>query len=431
MCCFPRLFLVFFCVLLGCKKTETVTTSPSPSETTPAEGSPPPPTSSAADEISWFHDDYKAALALAKRKNVPLVVDMWAPWCHTCISMKHVVLPDPGLLPLKERFVWVALDTDKAENQTAVSTLKVESWPTFFIINPADETVLGRHLGAASANELRSVLTLAESAFMATEGEVKLLPGERKLVAGDRLFQGGDFTGAAKSYEAAIKEMPPAWPLAPETAVKWISASLKAEDSPCPQSARNLIATAERGATASATDFAYYLEICAERMRPKERSATLSQASQMISRVLATEKAHLSVDDRSDALRILRNLLLKSKKVKQADAAANTQFSLLKKAIRESEAPSYAMGFNWPLLEVAMYLKKVETILPVLQISHSNLPREYDPAYRLASAYQHLGRFEEALVPARIAAELAYGPRKVRVDELLEKIQEARTPAKE
>lgn len=40
----------------------------------------PAPGAGAAAELPWIHDDYPRALADARRRDVPLVVDVWAPW---------------------------------------------------------------------------------------------------------------------------------------------------------------------------------------------------------------------------------------------------------------------------------------------------------------------------------------------------------------
>ena len=37
-----------------------------------------------------------SARAEALRRDVPLFVDVWAGWCHTCMSMKEFVLRDPA-----------------------------------------------------------------------------------------------------------------------------------------------------------------------------------------------------------------------------------------------------------------------------------------------------------------------------------------------
>ena len=88
-----------------------------------------------------------------------MVLDMWAPWCHTCLSMQEYVLSDPSLAPLAERFAFVALDTDREVNAAVVGRFPVASWPTFFVVSPEDEAVQARFVGAASAND-RSVNTV-------------------------------------------------------------------------------------------------------------------------------------------------------------------------------------------------------------------------------------------------------------------------------
>jgi len=44
--------------------------------------------------LAWIEDDYPAALACAKARKLPLVLDLWAPWCHTCLSMMSTVFTD-------------------------------------------------------------------------------------------------------------------------------------------------------------------------------------------------------------------------------------------------------------------------------------------------------------------------------------------------
>jgi len=39
-----------------------------------------PGAASAAAGVPWIHDDYARALAEARARQVPIVVDVWAPW---------------------------------------------------------------------------------------------------------------------------------------------------------------------------------------------------------------------------------------------------------------------------------------------------------------------------------------------------------------
>src|SRR5689334_21029263 len=67
------------CVIgLACKRTESGDTAATRAACAKAVTKGP---------LAWIEDDYPAALACARAKKVPLVLDLWAPWCHTCLSM--------------------------------------------------------------------------------------------------------------------------------------------------------------------------------------------------------------------------------------------------------------------------------------------------------------------------------------------------------
>ena len=84
--------------------------------------------------------------------------------------MKHYVLVDPGLAPLADRFVWVAIDTDKPKNAAVLTKLKVEAWPTFFVVGPDDESVQARFIGAASVKQFREFLLQGERGVQSADG---------------------------------------------------------------------------------------------------------------------------------------------------------------------------------------------------------------------------------------------------------------------
>src|SRR5581483_11339209 len=76
----------------------------------------PPSGSSPKPAIHFIEDDYPRALAEARARGVPLFVDTWATWCHTCLSMRAFVFGDARLTPVADRYVWLSLDTEREEN---------------------------------------------------------------------------------------------------------------------------------------------------------------------------------------------------------------------------------------------------------------------------------------------------------------------------
>lgn len=380
--------------------------------------------------IEWIHDDYPAALARAKETNRPIVIDMWAPWCHTCLSMQHYILIDPGLADRADRFVWLAIDTDKEKNAPVVAKFPVSAWPTFFVVGP-DESIGARHLGSATVKQFRGLLDQGERGVR--EGDDSLAEGSPlwHVRDGDRKAAGGDPKAAAAAYGAAIGGAPAEWPRRAEILVSWISALHKAGDTrTCFELGARLEETVS-ALSASTADFAYYANACAKAVAGDVGAERANQfranAVTTITRVLEDETAGLSIDDRSDGWRIVRELHLGrgDEAVAVAVAAAEVQRQLLDDAAEEAQSAHAAMTYNWPRSEVYVYLGRGEDLLADLEKSAAALPTEYDPPYRLAWVLSKLGRYDEALAAAKKAKALVYGPRKGRVLELMASIHQA------
>ena len=113
----------------------------------------PSGTSPGATAIHWYRDDPAAALARAERERKLVVVDLWAAWCHTCLSMQEFVLTDAKLPDAGARFVFLAIDTELGRNADFLSRFPTSGWPTFYVLSPTGPVVRGRWLGAASPSQ--------------------------------------------------------------------------------------------------------------------------------------------------------------------------------------------------------------------------------------------------------------------------------------
>jgi thiol-disulfide isomerase/thioredoxin len=321
----------------------------------------PAKTSEPKAEFQWIHDDYPAALAAARAENKPLFIDMWAPWCHTCLSMKHYVFNDPGLSHHANRMIWLALDTDKEVNAEAVKKFPPGPWPKFYVINPKDESVLATHDGSASVKQLRELFDLNPSKQTLAVQKIAHLVKAKSPEAYNYIEPG--------MREAAIDH------------------------------------------TASTCDFASYAqEVATSKIDLRFLAANVRLT-------VDDNAAPLSIDDRSDCLRILRELHERLGEKREATLLAERQFDLLIKTVAAAPDASIAMTYNWPLAEVAVYLNRGSEIVPVLQKSVDALPNEYDPPYRLAWVYSKLGQKDKAKPLADLALERSYGARKKRIQE--------------
>ncbi|MBK7073763.1 MAG: thioredoxin family protein, partial [Myxococcales bacterium] len=408
--------------LLGCKKKDEAKDEAKP--TGGGTGSPTAPAAACKGgeqkgPIAWFEDDYPAALACAKASGRPLVVDMWAPWCHTCLSMSATVLVDASLAPLADRFVWVGLDTDREINAAAVGKFALQNWPTYFVLDPADESIAARWLGAASAPQFRQFLKDGEAAVLAAKGGAALDPLLAQVKAGDAAATRKDWKAAEAAYAGALGAAPADWPRRPDVLVAQIAARQKAGDvAGC--LALGTAAADQTGASANATDFLVWALACAEAdgADPAAAKALRERAVAVLGALDAKADAPLSLDDRSDLMLNLRGALVALGKADEAKAVAARQAALLDDAAAKAGSPALAMTYNWHRAEVYVFLGKGEAILPALEQSTKDLPTEYDPPYRLAWVYLQLGKAADAKKWADDALGKAYGPRKVRVANL-------------
>jgi thioredoxin-like negative regulator of GroEL len=382
------------------------------------------------EPICWFHDDYPAARAFAQGEQLPLVVDIWAPWCHTCLAMKHEVLTDPGMEPLAARFVWLAIDTDMEQNAAALEKLPVSSWPTFYVVSPADESIQARYVGAASIEQFREFLAAGEAGHLdaiAGEGELTADDPRYLLREAERAVASGDLDRADELYGAALDAAPADWPRRADVLTSRIAARAKREDwKSCAE--LGLARMAETGRSASAGDFCFWAVHCAGELGAGDllREQIHMRALERLAVLADDETAPLTADDRSEVLRLLREVQHRAGDLEAAVRTAERQRILLDEAAAAAPFPEAASTYNWPRAEVYVYLKRGADIIPALEQSAADLPSDYDPPYRVAWVALQIGDLDRALGAAEKALELVYGPRRGRVLSLIADIHGAR-----
>lgn len=108
--------------------------------------------------LVFVEDDFAEAVAKAERMHRPIFVDSWAPWCHTCLSMRATTLTDPSLGVLADKFVWLSIDTENPKNAAFVARFPNRAWPTLWVLDEHGKEVRLAWAGSATASELTSLL---------------------------------------------------------------------------------------------------------------------------------------------------------------------------------------------------------------------------------------------------------------------------------
>jgi thiol-disulfide isomerase/thioredoxin len=406
--------------LVGCKKKtsdgDKAGSGPA-SEVSKATG--PCTGAEAHGPLAWFEDDYGAALACAKATKRPLVIDMWAGWCHTCLSMQTTVLRDPSFQPIADRFVFLAIDTEKEANAALVAKLPLQNWPTFFVLSPDDESVQERWLGAATVEQFRTLLKDGEAAYLAGHDGAALDPLLAKLRTGNQAATRKDWPAAAAAWGDIIASAPASWPRRTDVLVSLVSALWKAKDMPACLDL-SLARGGETGNTANATDFFVWALECAsaDGADPAKAQAVRELVVARLTPLIDDPTAPLSADDRADAMVNLREALDALGKKDEANAIAERELAYLADAAAKAPDAWAASTYNWPRAEVHVYLGRGLELAPALEKSANDLPREYDPPYRLGWVYMKSGEPAKARPWIEKALGLAYGARKVNIAKL-------------
>ena len=370
-----------------------------------------------ASGIAFIEDDYPAALARARKEHKPILVDTWALWCHTCLSMQRFVFPDAGLRPVKDAVVWLSIDGENPKNNAFLDRFPLDAWPTFFVIEPRAERVVGRWIGAASVNDFRAFVQ---------DGARAAAAGEKPDAASAELHKGyearakGDFVAAAAAYRKALQLTRSDDPNRPERLMLLLSALMRSRDKDAVRECvdlglREMDST---GDTAIASDFVSVVGGCADRLPSGDPAAAELREKSIarLERVLAKADAPLSVDDRSDAQATLMQLLDESHRHPEAVQVAQARAKMLEEAAASAPDATMASTFDAHRTDTYLYLKDPQKAERLLAEREKQMPEDYNPPARLARVLLEEKRLPEAEAAVdRALAKMTRGQRRIGV----------------
>jgi tetratricopeptide (TPR) repeat protein len=412
---FTWLVLGTFGALGACsRETPRADGGAAPAKTAPSAGAP---TAHAAPVTGFIEDDYAAALASARARRLPLFVDASAVWCHTCLAMRAFVLDDPALRSAE--VVWFSFDVEKPGNASVAARYPARVLPTFFLVDPSNESVHGRWEGAATVDQMREFLRDGRRSIeLSHAGSLSPDDPLSSLLAGHRAAMSDDHPTAARHFEAALAKAPPSWPRRPD-ALLALLASRKREKNyaECLELALSTLPSDALGRSATLADFAGTALDCASNARaPSARVKALRElVAKKLRDVARDPRAPMSPDDRGDALRMVWDAEESLGSREGALDAARERLAVLDAAAKRAPSAEVASTFDGARLETLVFLGRAPEAVAFLGQRERELPNDYNPPHRLASAYQALGDHGSALAAIDRAIAKAWGARKARM----------------
>ena len=400
--------------LLACGTTESV-----PPKTSAAAGAAGATTPVAAHEVLPFRtDDYAGALAEAKKTNRPLFVDAWAPWCHSCLSMRSYVLTDPSLAPLAKDFVWLTIDTEKDDNAPFVSKFTNRVWPTLWVIDAAHESPLLRYEGTATAPELVSLLATVRAG--ATPGAASAAVSFLKA---NQAAAKGELAEAEKGYREVI-----AAPDAPDRAraVEALAGLLsgRKEFAGCSE-----LAVTESPKLPPGTSRATVLAIGLSCAREGKRADDLRTLVAAAERAANDPDPRTMADDRSALFEELVEAKGEQKDEAGAKATGRAWATFLDGEAARAPTKQARAVFDPHRLFAYLAAGEPERAVPMLTESERDFPDDYNPPARLAIAYRAMKNLDDAQNAIKRAGNRVYGPRSIRIFVLAADIAKDRNDA--
>ena len=378
--------------------------------------------------VPFIEDDYPKALAQARARQLPIFLEAWAPWCHSCRSMQAYVYTDAKLARFADRFVWLAIDTEKPANAATVAKFPVGAWPSMYVIDSRSETVAFRWTGSATIEQLLKFLDEAQGALSAKSTAAAATPAERlqgQLAEADRLYGAASWDAAATAYASVISHAPLPWAALPRAADAYLFALLKADRlAECAQAARTLlprITDSPSSASVAATGLDCAVGLAADAPGRGETIAALELGARA---ALDSPRLGLAADDRSGLYISLIGAREDAKDEAGKIRLTVEWIALLESAAAQAATPQARAVFDSHRLSAYLEAGEPQRAIAMLETSERDFPGDYNPPARLAVAYRALKDCPRALAASDRALPKAYGPRRLGILRTRAKIQD-------
>jgi tetratricopeptide (TPR) repeat protein len=324
--------------------------------------------------------------------------------------MRAYVFTDPTLTKRAGQFVWLSIDTEKAQNAPFTKKYPIRAWPSMYVIDPVSEKIVLRWVGGATVAELDKLFDDGRRAMSRPAASTE------SLAKADALFSEGKYEESIPPYRAALKTLPkssPSYARALESLLYDLSTTHQPVE--CATLARSSMPSIQgtvAGASVAQSGLDCTLKLPAE---APDRASMVAAFEKDAREALADPKLHLAADDRSALYSSLFDARDDAHDKEGAERVAREWVADLDAAAAAAKTPEQWTALDPDRLNAYDAAGELEKAIPMLERSEKDSPDDYNPPARLALVYLKLKRYDAALKASDAAMAKVYGPRKLRV----------------
>ena len=323
--------------------------------------------------------------------------------------MRAFVFTDRALARRAGQFVWLSIDTEKQGNAPFLTKFPVEALPSFYVLDPATETVALKWIGGASVRQVEKILDDGRQSVRGGEKGV-----EEILARADRLYGEGKHADAARAYRDALSRAPGNWPRYGRAVESLLfSLQMTHEQKACAETARAAFPKLKR--TSSAANVAASGLDCSLNLKPEdpERPALVAALAADSREIVSARRADIAADDISSVYETLAAEREAAKDEEGRKKVLSARAAFLEAEAARAKNPDARAVFDSHRLSTYLALNEPARAIPMLEASERDLPDDYNPPARLAVAFNAMKKYDEALAASDRALAKAYGPRKI------------------
>jgi hypothetical protein len=333
--------------------------------------------------------------------------------------MRATVLRDPRLARHAGRFVWLEIDGENERNAAYLDRFPVQAYPSLLVIDPGEERPILKWVGSATAQQVERLLDDARRAVRRAQKGA-----DATLAAADRAHAGSNAPDAIRLYREALAEGGGAWSHRGRAAEALVYLLSREDEPECAREGDRLLpGLAPPSSVLNVATTGVY---CAMALPEggAGRAARVARFEAALRRSLRAPGI-LGID-RAGAYEALHDVREWAKDEPGAAAVADEWWAFVVRERRAAKDARARAAYVDALSGAAIARGRPADALPALARDERDLPGDYDPPFHAARIHQRLGDLDAALADTARALAHAYGPRRLRIQDLRASILAAR-----